>query len=444
MKQNDKEILAKMLLKVTFIMLCISVFLKLLGMDLLVIDPNDTLLSKICDITFDYHINKVLCVIFVFLQTYIFLKISCVNEKNFIYFFISLFFTFLLISIQFILYNVNLNQFSENLISFLYFTCSFLFLILAPIFIDLKHYIKFKKKKNLNIFKIILKKIKIPMKLILLMIFYQILVLFLRDITYINAHYDFYNLLLNFDYIILLIATYYIYLVRKENLNFLNHNAFILPKFLNSIPSKEDIKLFIDKISDNINKFKNCSKTDKVVFVVYIFLFACSELFNLSLIIFIAYLNDAIVECFFIITSFMISRQVFGALHLDSAIKCWFVSNISFFILNKLTVSVGVSLVIPIFFGLLLSYITSRFIKETNIELYRGMEEEDLLKICKNKKLTKLEMNILIDFYCNRESIVKLTRKYHYSKTMIHEYKSKALKKIENNNLVKKNNKKSK
>ena len=65
------------------------------------------------------------------------------------------------------------------------------------------------------------------------------------------------------------------------------------------------------------------------------------------------------------------------------------------------------------------------------MELYRGIPEEDFLKICKDRKLTSLEKNLLTDFYCNRMSIVQITLKYHYSDTQIYRFKAIALKKLE-------------
>ena len=69
------------------------------------------------------------------------------------------------------------------------------------------------------------------------------------------------------------------------------------------------------------------------------------------------------------------------------------------------------SYVIPILFGIILSYIASRFIKKQNITPYRGMPEEDLAELFENKSLNKVEKNILVDFYCHRMSIIKITIK---------------------------------
>ena len=98
----------------------------------------------------------------------------------------------------------------------------------------------------------------------------------------------------------------------------------------------------------------------------------------------------------------------------------------------KLTLSITFSFVVPVFFGILLAFITSKFIKKNNYSLYRGIPKEDLLSIAKNTNLNKIETSIILDFYTNRFSIDKLAIKYHYSDRSIKRIKSKALQKINN------------
>ncbi len=261
---------------------------------------------------------------------------------------------------------------------------------------------------------------------------YQFAVMFLRNFTFGAATGALYDIILNFDYTILLIATYYLSIKKETHVELKGCFDFNIPKVLNESLSRDEIKVLLNNFKVFKERFKESSKEDKITIVLYIFFSTLSELINISLVIFIAYINDVTIECLFIITSFLISRKVFGAFHLNSAIKCWMLSNISFYILSKLTISVGVTYVIPVFFGIALSYITSKFIKKNNKNSYKGISEKDLEDIIKNKKLTTLEIEILKKFYCENMNINKMTFIFHYSRAQLYRYKSNAEKKLKN------------
>ena len=432
MKNNEKILIAKSLLKITFIMLCISTALKLLGLNIFDVDRGNKILLFISKFISKYNLSMTIDFLLLLIQAYIFFRISCQNQNKKIYYISAVLITALTIIFQNLIYfNFYLGGSQISLI--IYFLFTFVLLIIFAVLIDVK--IKIPIKLTDNSFKnFVLKfssRIKRPISILLVLSLYQLIVMFVRDITYIARYDNLYSFLLNFDYIILLLVSYYLFLKKETDSNLMSNFDFSTTRFLNEKPSVTDIKEMVNVVKEKYLAFKNSTKSEKIIIIVYIFFFILSELFNLAIIVFVAYLNHAIVECFFIVIAFSISRKVFGALHLDSAIKCWIVSNVSFFILNKITLNVGVTFVVPILCGISLSYITSKFIKQTSKSLYRGMPEKDLLKLCKKKKLNKLETDILIDFYCNRYSIVKLTHKYNYSKTMIHEHKQKAIKKIE-------------
>lgn len=416
-KQDNKHLVSQMILKSTFILITISLILKLLGSEIFYADAGNKFLNFIIILLDKYKIELIVTSLFFYAQVYLMFKFVSKNNKKLIYHF----FTIIVILLSNTIYSLEYHFFNgQNHIGIYYLLFFSILFLICSVIID----INCNKEKFL---KYIFDKAIVFLKLALLIVFYQILVLFVRNITYYQTYDSIYILLLNIDFMILFIASYYFHTYRdsnKQRIKYFSH------KLLLKMPSRNKIKRSLKSISSNLENFKKLSKFDKIVFIIFAFLFVVSELFNLFLVIFIAYINNAMIESFFIITSFIISRQVFGAFHLDSAVKCWFVSNISFFILNKLSVGVEISIVIPIVIGTLFALLMSKFIKDTTNELYRGIPLEDLEKIIQGKKLTKIEKGILIDFYSNKITITKLTRKYNYSKTMIHEYKNKALNKI--------------
>ena len=96
--------------------------------------------------------------------------------------------------------------------------------------------------------------------------------------------------------------------------------------------------------------------------------------------------------------------------------QCFVVSNLTYYVLNRITTPLGISIFVPILLGVGLSYITSKLVKKTYKPLYRGMPkelfEETILKVT-DKNSTKY--NVCYDFYINKESDISLSFKYNYS-----------------------------
>lgn len=426
MKKEEKVLISKLLLKITFVLLCISVGIKLLGLNMFEADTSNQLLISISNFIETYQLRVLFDFFLLLFQTFIILRLSCNNKNIKIYYIATVVAALTALFSQYVLF-IGFNLRDTQLGAFFYFIISVFVLIGATILIDLhENHDNSQKKITLRI----LNQLKKPFFIMIMISIYQLIVMFLRDITYLERYDNLYNFLLNFDYIILLLATYYLFLKKEVGPEAKSMFDISLTKLLNERLSIQDIRVLVLEIKDKYKTFKEATKVDKIVIILYLFFFLLSELFNLSIIIFVAYLNHSLIECFFIITSFMISRKVFGAFHLDSAIKCWLVSNLSFFILNKITLNVKVTFAIPILCGIALSYITSKFIKKTTRNLYRGMAEHDLLMICKNTNMSNLEQNILIDFYCNRINMTKLTYKYNYSRSQLYRYKTSAEKKV--------------
>ena len=132
-------------------------------------------------------------------------------------------------------------------------------------------------------------------------------------------------------------------------------------------------------------------------------------------------LNETFIECIFILSSFFISKHVFGkAFHLDSMLKCFVVSNLTYYCLNRITTPVGISIFVPIILGVGLSYFTSKLVKKSYQPLYKGMSEdlfnESILKVVDQDSE---KYKICYDFFVKKHNALKLSRKYNYTEAGI-------------------------
>lgn len=233
------------------------------------------------------------------------------------------------------------------------------------------------------------------------------------------------NLMLNLDYIIILIISYKIYFEKGGTICYLED------QFSSSL-KKLNLKNLQRKLRKNWRKFKKQDKVTKLYYIIYFILSLLWNTLSVVLILFVAKLNDTFIECIFILTSFWLSKKSFGkAFHFSSMTKCFIVSNLSYYILNRITTPLGISIIVPILLGVGLSYVTSKLVKKTYKPLYRGMPEElfeeTILKVV-DKGGTKY--NICYDFYVQKKSIVSLAMKYSYSESGIRKIKDRVNDKI--------------
>ena len=422
MKENDKVLISKLLLKATFVLLVISVFLKLCGLNVFGADTGNTVLISISNFIDKFHLKIILDLILLIISYYIFFSLTTINKNQKLIFIVSIIISFLTTAVQNIIFKYLPYKYNQNA---LYFIFTLIILLITPQLINL-----FQKEKGKKTIVTIFTTAKKSIFYILLIMFYQLIVMFLRNVTINSSNEILYDILLNFDYTILLLITYYLYIKKDAHIELNSWFDFNLTSILNNRLSFDEIKLGLVKLKDFKKEYNQSNKEDKITIILYIIFSTLSELINFSLVIFIAYLNNALIECFFIITSFLISRKVFGAFHLKSAIQCWMLSNVSFYLLSKLTINIGITYVIPVLCGIALSYITSKFIKKTNKSLYKGIPEKDLLDIVQNKKLTDLELEILKKYYCSGISMDRMTFIYHYSRAQLYRYKANAEKKL--------------
>lgn len=419
MKENDKVLILKLLLKATFVLLSISVILKLLGLNIFGADTSNAILIDISDFIDKYSLKNPIDWLLLLIQYYLYFKLVCNDTNNKTCFLAAIIAMALTSIIQLLLFGIYSNS-NIGLINTIYSLVTIFILLITPIIIE----IFTKKKKINNNFNSTFKK---AFTITVLITLYQIAVMFLRNITFGTAIGSLYDMILNFDYTILLTSTYYLSIKKDLHIELIKCFDFNLPNLLNEKPSFNEVKEIISKFNEFKQKFKVSNKEDKITIVLYIIFSVLSEIINVGLVIFIAYINEVTIECLFIITSFLISRKVFGAFHLNSAIKCWMLSNISFYLLSKLTINIGITYVIPVLCGIALSYITSRFIKDNNNnKLFKGMSKKNLLEISNSKKLTKLEFEILKKYYCEDINITNMTFTFHYSRAQLYRYKSNA------------------
>ena len=159
------------------------------------------------------------------------------------------------------------------------------------------------------------------------------------------------------------------------------------------------------------------NKEEKLSIIIFFILSLIWNCLTLLIVFVIAIINDSVIECIFIVSSFWLSKSAFGKpFHFDSMIVCFIVSNLTYYILNRITTPLGISIFIPILLGVGLSYITSKFVKKTYKPLYRGMPidlfEETILQVV-DKDSDKYK--ICYEFYIEKKSDLSLSYKYNYS-----------------------------
>lgn len=393
-KDYDKYLTTS--LKVYILVLVIVFIMKIVGLDYFGLDVNNKILIELNGFIDKYNLIYIPNFITLYLTFYFYFSIVCDTNKIKK---ASILSTLLIIVIQKILIYFHIEQY--------YAIFSSACMLFIPMII----------KKKIFFLK--------QIKGILLMLFYQLISLVIRNQNmqqiYSNAIIDF---LMNFDQILMLAITSNIYLQKGEKTCLQEAYLFLLKKI--------NLKKSLTKLRKNLLNFKKQDKVTKLSFIIYLGLSIIWNLFSVILILFIARLNDTFIECIFILTSFWLSKKEFGkAFHLKSMIQCFIVSNITYYILNRITTPLGISILIPIMLGVGLSYVTSKLVKKTYKPLYRGMTkelfEETILQIVDKDSL---KYKICYDFYINKKSDLSLSMKYNYSVVGIRKIKSRINDKI--------------
>ena len=291
-----------------------------------------------------------------------------------------------------------------------YFVICFLLFIVVPILVNKKI------------------QIKRPIKYILLMLLYQFISLFIRSVG-IGSNYGNFivDSLLNIDQILLLAITYNI-IFMKGGLNICGEAQ----EVFSSLLKQANLKKSLTKLQENLHNFKKLDKVSKLTFVIYFILSLFWNTLSVIIVLLVARLNDTFIECIFILTSFWLSKRVFGkAFHLKSMSQCFIVSNLTYYFLNRITTPLGISILIPIMLGVGLSYFTSKLVKKTYKPLYKGMPkevfEETILKVV-DKDSDKYR--ICYDYFINKKNALYLAGKYNYTEAGIRKIKDRVNNKI--------------
>jgi len=401
MSTKDKVLVLNSILYVTIFMMMISAILKFMGVNEFALDVENEIVKSISYFLENHTIIDYLLKTFtLYLNYFIIFKLSCHNPNKKIYHLFAINLALLNAIVQ-----INLSNSVGPLLLILYFVFSVVTFLVPCWLIDKK--IRIKK----------------PLLVMILIIIYQILVLFIRNITWNGENEPLYNFLLNFDFIILLLMTYYLHL-KSERRDF---------KCGQEAYSFSDLKTSLKKLQKNYRRFLSKSKQRRAETIIYIILSILWELFTLTILLFVAFLNDTLIECMFILSSFVITKKVFGTpFHFRSASACFIVSNLTFYALNRITFTVGISFIVPVSLGILLAYGTSKLVKRSAANLYRGMSVEEFDVAC-GVRLSDLEKDILQDYYCNRMNMVALSLKYHYSEKSIYNIRRNGMVKLKIN-----------
>ena len=129
---------------------------------------------------------------------------------------------------------------------------------------------------------------------------------------------------------------------------------------------KMNLKTLLKKSQENLHNFKKQNKEIKLTIIIYFILSLIWNIFTVIVVLLIAKLNQTFIECIFILTSFWLSKRVFGkAFHLSSMLHCFIISNLTYYLLNRVTTPLGISILVPIMLGVGLSYVTSKLVKKT-------------------------------------------------------------------------------
>lgn len=370
-------------LKVYTILLVIIFIMKIVRLDYFGLDVNNPIMIKISDFCLKFKLDYVWYSISLYIQLYLFLGIVCKERKLFVYSFVG---TSLNIIVQLILMKY-------NKMNFIYYIFSTLVTFILPYVIT----------KKFNIKRII--------SCIILITFYQYLSLFIRNVA---LHYEYGNFIvdsiLNIDQLLLLAITYNVVFMKGVKETWEQ----VVGLFSQT---KANLSTLLKRLQRNLHNFKALDKETKLTYIIYFILSLIWNTLTIIIILLVARLNDTFIECLFILTSFWLSKRTFGKpFHLPSMKQCFIVSNLTYYILNRITTPLGISILIPIMLGVGLSYITSKLVKKTYKPLYKGMPnnlfEETILKVTDKDSL---DYKICYDYFVNNKSALQVSNKYNYT-----------------------------
>lgn len=372
-------------LKIYTILLAIVFIMKIVGLNYFGLDVNNPILIKTSDFLVKTHLADLMNYITVWIQFYFYLCVVCKKNKLYLWSFIG--------STMNIIGQIILIKFIS--MNWLYEILCLSIALFIPIVVN----------RNFAIKRTII--------YIIVINIYQLISLFIRNVG-VNDNYCNFLLenLLNFDQLLLWAITY--------NLYFMKGDKEICGQALevgSSSLKKINLSILLKRLQRNLHNFKALDKETKLIYIIYFILSLIWNTMTIIIILLVARLNNTFIECLFILTSFWLSKHTFGRpFHLPSMKQCFIISNLTYYILNRITTPLGISILLPIMLGVGLSYITSKLVKKTYKPLYKGMPnnlfEETILKITDKDSL---EYKICYDYYVLNKSALQVSNRYNYT-----------------------------
>lgn len=384
-KDYDKYISAS--LRIYTFLLVIIFILKIVGLDYFGLDVNNQFLINISNYCIKFKIDYIYSYINCFITVYIMASLSLKENSKKLK-------KFILITMPI---TIIVKYLASNPNNFIYVILQMLYLYIMLII--------YNRKINLKYFK----------RYIITNILFLILQLISTVCRNQSFNYSQYNFivafLLNFDYLIMVILVYKLYFMRGGKLCYqVEEVGYYLLK-------KTNLSKLLKRLRKNLHNFKQLDKETKLTYIIYFFLSSIWNILTIIIVLLVVRLNDTFIECLFILTSFWLSKRVFGKpFHLPSMKQCFIVSNLTYYILNRITAPLGISILIPVMLGVGLSYFTSKLVKKTYKPLYKGMPN-DLFEniIIKVTDKDSLEYKICYEYFVKNKSALQVSNKYNYS-----------------------------
>ena len=382
-------------LKVYLFVLIIVFILKLMGLDYFGIHINDSAFTEAFMLLAKYKLDYILQYLCIYLNFYL---IKSIILKNYKLDFETILIPSIIIIGTILLYKYNCKQYYQ----------------IYNIAILLIYFI--------------IKKVKI--KTMLKVFIINIIIQFISSVirNYDTQNYKtLFNLIMNIDYYIMLIIWYKLEKQGGVKIWATSQEVY------SYLQKKLNLRNLQKRLHKNLRNFKTKPKQIKIAILIYLFLSLIWNTFSVIVVLFIAKLNHTFIECIFILSSFWLSKRVFGkAFHLSSMLQCFIVSNVTYYILNRITTPLGISIIVPIMLGVGLSYVTSKFTKKLYKPLYKGMPkdlfEETILKV---EDKNSIIYNICYEYYIEKKMAINISMKYHYSEAGIRKILKNTNKKIE-------------
>lgn len=371
-----------------FVLVCVFI-MKIVGLDYFGFDLNNSVIININNICEKYKIYYLYVIVVCYFTSYVIVSLTLHNNSKRLKIFMLITLPLTLI-VKYSGFYLNQPIFMSLQLLYLYFL-----VIIYSKSIDKKDFLAYIKYN------------------VILMIIQAMSLLFRnQSLNHLEYNNSIIEMLLNLDYLIIL---YIYYKLKFMKGGIVCHYQEAEVGY--SLLKKIHLRKLLKRLQKNLHKFKQLSKEEKLSISIYIFLSLIWNTFTIILIFIIAKLNNTLIECLFIVTSFWLSKHSFGKpFHLSSMVQCFIVSNISYYILNRITTPLGISIFVPILLGVGLSYLTSKLVKKSYKPLYKGMPkelfEETILKVT-DKNSSKYK--VCYDFYIRGKSDLSLSFEYNYS-----------------------------